>query len=77
MSACETYAGVAGTRKELVTNDAMKNRRIVAELLLKAAAESGVDLVNLEANVSVHHKCAAILSSLCSKTCPMNAAAFF
>ena len=55
MSACETYAGVAGTRKELVTNDAMKNRRIVAELLLKAAAESGVDLVNLEANVSVHH----------------------
>ena len=53
MWASQTYPGVAGTKKDFITNDAMKNRRIVAEHLLKAADESNVDLVNLEANVSI------------------------
>lgn len=55
MWACETYAGVAGTKKRFVKNEAMENRRKVAKLLLRAADESSVDLVNLEANVSVEY----------------------
>ena len=63
MWACQTYAGIAGTKKHFVTSEAMKNRRIVAEHLLKAAAESDVDLVNLEVNVSI--KCICHLPGIC------------
>lgn len=47
MCASETYAGVAGTRKESTTKAAMENRRRVAEYLLDVGAD-----VNLESSVS-------------------------
>jgi hypothetical protein len=47
MWACQTYAGTFGTKKHFLAEEAMRNRRRVAEILLQAGAD-----VNIEANVS-------------------------
>ena len=46
MWASQTYAGTFGTKRKLVTDNAKKNRKIVAELLLEAGAD-----VNLQTKV--------------------------
>lgn len=49
MWAAQTYAGKTGTKRNFVTEEAMQNRRVVAEVLLEAGAD-----VNLETSVSIH-----------------------
>lgn len=49
MWASQTHAGMFGTKRKFLTEEAMLNRRIVAEILLEAGAD-----VNLKTNVSIY-----------------------